>query len=76
MKLGKEPKLELSSFRGRAVQRKRPVTLNGVWGAFVFSPALNSVQTALSLRPLKIETHLSKFGGFLRLHSGPQIGFL
>jgi len=25
---------------------------------------------------LKIEPHLSKFGGFLRVHSGPQIGFL
>ncbi len=34
---GTEPKLELNSFRGRAVQRKRPMTLNGVWGVSVFA---------------------------------------
>jgi hypothetical protein len=31
---------------------------------------------ALSLSLLKIEAHLSKGGGFLRVHSGRQIGFL
>ena len=30
----------------------------------------------LSLRLLKIEPHLSKFCGTLRVHSGTQIGFL
>jgi hypothetical protein len=30
----------------------------------------------LSLSLLKIEPHLSKFGGFLRVHPGPQISFL
>jgi hypothetical protein len=30
----------------------------------------------LSLNLLKIEPHLSKCGGFLRVHSGRQIGFL
>ncbi len=34
------------------------------------------MQSALSLRLSKIEPHLTKFGGFLRVHSGPQIGFL
>jgi len=32
--------------------------------------------SALSLRLLKIEPHLSKFGDFRWVHSGPQIGFL
>jgi hypothetical protein len=30
----------------------------------------------LSLRLLKIEPHVSKFGGLLRVHSGAQISFL
>ena len=30
----------------------------------------------LSLRLLKVEPHLSKFGSLLRVHSGPQISFL
>ena len=66
----------IEQFSEEGCSNERPATLTGVWGAFVFSPALNSVQTALSLRLLKIEPHLSKSGGFLRLHSGPQIGFL
>ncbi len=38
--------------------------------------SVRTLQSALSLRLLKIESHLSNFGGFLRVHSGPQIGFL
>jgi len=30
----------------------------------------------MSLNLLDIEPHLSKFGGFLWVHSGPQISFL
>lgn len=34
---------------GRAVQWKRPVTLTGVWGAFLFHPVLNWAGCLLNL---------------------------
>jgi hypothetical protein len=51
-KLGTEPTVALSSFRGRAV-RKRPMTLNGVWGAFVcvFFLAQSTTRWAQGARP-------------------------
>ncbi len=54
----------------------RSMTLNGVEDDFVFTPALTSVRSAVISSLLKIEQPLSKFGGFLRVHSGPQVGLL
>jgi len=39
-------------------------------------PILMQSAHALSLGLLKVEPHLSKFGGFLQVHPGPQIGLL
>jgi hypothetical protein len=38
--------------------------------------SIRTLQSALSLSLLKIEPHLSKCGGSLRVYSGRQIGFL
>jgi hypothetical protein len=58
---------QLSSCAFRAMQETRPD---------IGRQCIRCASFYLSLRLLKIEPHLSKLGGFLRVHSGPQISFL
>ena len=58
---------QLSSCAFRAMQESRPD---------IGRQCIRCASFYLSLRLLKIEPHLSKLGGFLRVHSGPQISFL
>ena len=63
-----EPTLKLSSFRGRAVQRKRPMTLNGVWGVSVFHS-----YTSTSMRNTHSICHNLRMCGRYRLSRRKQV---
>src|ERR1039458_4575327 len=62
--------LRWSSFRGRAVRRKCPMTLTGFWGAFVLVLLAPSAQPCFALRAWRKDLRTMKYAPCRRTRLG------